>query len=47
MSKLLDILAATAIITILCILAGGCVTPVALTVQPPTLTIEAPAPNAN
>ena len=47
MHKLLDILAAAAILAIMCTIANGCATPVGLTWRPPSITIEAPADNAN
>jgi len=47
MDKLLNLIAAAAIVAILCVLSSGCVSPIGVTFRPFTIELEAPVNNAH
>jgi len=47
MDKLLNLIAACAIIAILCVISSGCISPIGVTFRPFTIELEAPVNNAH
>jgi len=47
MDKLINLIAAAAIVAILCVISSGCISPIGVTIRPFTIEIEAPKNNAH